>query len=230
MAAEQVASAAQSFEKALKADPGNLTYMLALGNAQTKNKRPNRAVEVLLQAAKMEPNNGLVSQELCEAYKKKGFYRVSIDHCEKAIKVLPNSTPVMNRLAWLYAKKKTKLAKAQRLSRKAVKSDPQNHRYLDTLAEVYYVRGKTDRAVATIKKALEIDADNRLYKQQLWRFKHIKATPKKAEATIPAETTEPADAEPPDSEVVNPLFDPFGAEPEESNPESSEPTSVTEEL
>ena len=171
-------------KKRLKAEPENLTYMLALGTAQTQNKNPNRAVEVLLKAAKMEPNNGLVSQELCEAYKKKGFYRVSIDHCEKAIKILPNSHPVMNRLAWLYAKKKTNLSKAQRLSQKAVKADPQNHKYLDTLAEVYYVRGKKDKAIETIKKALEIDADNRLYKQQLWRFKHIKSTPKKAEPPL----------------------------------------------
>ena len=128
-------------------------------------------MEVLLKASKMAPENGVVFQELCEAYKKKGFYRVSIDHCEKAIKILPNSHPVMNRLAWLYAKKKTKLAKAERLSKKAVKSEPENHRYLDTLAEVYYVRGKKTKAIDTIKKALEIDANNRLYKQQLWRFK-----------------------------------------------------------
>jgi tetratricopeptide (TPR) repeat protein len=136
----------------------------------------------------------------------------------------------MNRLAWLYAKKKTKLSKAQRLSRKAVKSDPQNHRYLDTLAEVYYVRGKKDKAIKTIKKALEIDGDNRLYKQQLWRFKHIKATPKKVEAVVPAETTKPADAEPLDSEIVNTPFDTFGVEPQESNPEAGEPPSAVEEL
>ena len=126
------------------------------------------------------------------------------------------------------------MSKAQRLSRKAVKSDPQNHRYLDTLAEVYYVRGKKDKAIETINKALEIDKDNRLYKQQLWRFKHIKRTPPQevkteAEAAAPAETTEPEDAEPGSGVVIAP-FDPFGAEPEESNPESPELPSAAEEL
>ena len=144
----------------------------------------------------------------------------------------------MNRLAWLYAKKKTRLSKAQRLSQKAVQLDPQNHRYLDTLAEVYYVRGKKDKAIGTIKKALEIDADNRFYKQQLWRFKHIKKTPPQevkaeaevaAPAPIPAEITEPEYAEP-DSEVVDAPFDTFGAEPEEESPEIPELQPFGEEL
>ncbi len=239
METSQVSQAAKSFERAYKADTGNLQYLLALGHAQTENKNANRAVEVLLKAAKMEPNNGRVSQGLCEAYKKKGFYRVSIGHCEKAHNILPDSYPVMNRLAWLYAKKKTKLRKATRLSRKTVQAHPQNPKYLDTLAEIYYVRGKKDQAIETIQKALALDADNRLYKQQLWRFKHIKRTPPqavKAEAPAPAATTEPADAEiaaeetteNTDSEVVITPFDTFGTEP--ADVEISNVPSVAEEL
>ncbi len=243
METEQIAHAAQSFERAYKADRGKLQYMLALGHAQTENKNANRAVEVLLKAAKMEPNNGRVSHELCEAYKKKRFYRVSIGHCEKAHNILPDSYPVMNRLAWLYAKKKTKLKKATRLSRKTVQANPQNPKYLDTLAEIYYVRGKKDQAIETIQKALALDADNRLYKQQLWRFKHIKSTPRQkvkaeAEAAAPTETTEPVDTETTaeettentDSEVVVTPFDTFGAGPEENNPETSNAPSAAEEL
>lgn len=239
METRQVSQAAKSFERAYKADTANLRYMLALGHAQTENKNANRAVEILLKAAKMEPHNGRVSQGLCEAYKKKGFYRVSIGHCEKAHNILPDSYPVMNRLAWLYAKKKTKLKMATRLSRKTVQAHPQNPKYLDTLAEIYYVRGKKDQAIETIQKALALDADNRLYKQQLWRFKHIKRTPPqavKAEAAAPAETTEPADAgtaaeettENIDSEVVITPFDTFGAEPIDA--ETSNVPSAAEEL
>jgi tetratricopeptide (TPR) repeat protein len=144
----------------------------------------------------------------------------------------------MNRLAWLYAKKKTKLSKAQRLSRKAVKSDPQNHRYLDTLAEVYYVRGKKDKAIKTIKKALEIDGDNRLYKQQLWRFKYIKSTPKKTEITA---TSEPLIDSKSESTVVEDSSDDSNAvtpetetseetAPEEGSPEIHESQPFGEEL
>ena len=147
----------------------------------------------------------------------------------------------MNRLAWLYAKKKTRLKKATRLSRKAVKANPENHKYLDTLAEIYYVRGKKDQAIETIRKALAIDADNRLYKQQLWRFKNIKTTSSqkvKVEAAASTETAEPADAETAaeettdntDSEVVITPFDTFGSEPEEDTPETSDAPPAAEEL
>ena len=135
----------------------------------------------------------------------------------------------MNRLAWLYAKKKTNLAKAQRLSRKAVKSDPQNHKYLDTLAEVYYVRGKTDQAVEIINKALAIDKDNRLYKQQLWRFKHVKATPKKVEAPAPSETVSDSES----SDLVEDTSNTETSEeatPEEESSETSDSQSFAEEL
>jgi tetratricopeptide (TPR) repeat protein len=138
----------------------------------------------------------------------------------------------MNRLAWLYAKKKTNLSKAQRLSKKAVTSDPQNPKYLDTLAEVYYVRGKKDKAIETIKKALEIDTDNRLYKQQLWRFKHIKLNPPKVETPVSAESVNDADSE----NIVEDSSENSDSEtseetaPEEENPETSETQPFTEEL
>ncbi|MDH5458499.1 MAG: hypothetical protein OEY26_07290, partial [Nitrospinota bacterium] len=124
------------------------------------------------------------------------------------------------------------LAKAQRLSQKAVKSDPQNHRYLDTLAEVYYVRGKTDSAVETINKALAIDKDNRLYKQQLWRFKHVKATPKKVEASAPSEAVSDSESSEMGEDTSNSSNTEASEEstPEEETPETFESQPVAEEL
>ena len=141
----------------------------------------------------------------------------------------------------MYAKKKTKLRKATRLSRKTVKANPDNPKYLDTLAEIYYVRGKKDQAIQTIRKALTMDADNRLYKQHLWRFKNIKITSSqevKAEAAASTETTEPAEAETgaeettdnTDSEVVITPFDMFGTQPEENTPETFNAPPAAEEL
>ena len=79
-----------------------------------------------------------------------------------------------------------------------------------------------------IKKALEIDADNRLYKQQLWRFKHIKSTPKKAVTPVASESAE-------NSEVENTVEDSSEntdeqTAPEEENQETSEPQPFAEEL
>ena len=80
----------------------------------------------------------------------------------------------MNRLAWLYAKKQTKLAKALDMSRETVKAFPKRAGYIDTLSEVYYALGKTDEAIAKIKEALKLTPNDPYYKQQLWKYRNIK--------------------------------------------------------
>ena len=80
----------------------------------------------------------------------------------------------MNRLAWLYAKKQTKLAKALDMSSETVKAFPKRAGYIDTLSEVYYALGKTDEAIAKIKEALKLTPNDPYYKQQLWKYRNIK--------------------------------------------------------
>ncbi|MBT5968648.1 MAG: hypothetical protein HOG61_04635 [Nitrospina sp.] len=81
----------------------------------------------------------------------------------------------MNRLAWLYAKKQIKLTKAIDISSKTVKAFPKRADYIDTLSEVYYSMGKTDKAILKIKEALKLVPNDSYYKQQLWKFKNIKS-------------------------------------------------------
>ena len=86
----------------------------------------------------------------------------------------------MNRLAWLYAKKQTKLARPLDLSSQTLKAFPKRPEYIDTLSEIYYVQGKSDEAIAKIKEALNLVPNDPYYKQQLWKFKNVK--PKKPSA------------------------------------------------
>ena len=52
-----------------------------------------------------------------------------------------------------------------------------NDGYIDTLSDIYYVRGDVASAVENIRRAIQIDPKNAYYKQQLWKFKNVK--PKK---------------------------------------------------
>ena len=83
----------------------------------------------------------------------------------------------MNRLAWLYAKKRTNLVEAFELSKKTLKAFPGDAGYIDTLSEIYYVQGKKDEAIENIKKAIELDPKDSYYKQQLWKFKNVDPKP-----------------------------------------------------
>ena len=80
----------------------------------------------------------------------------------------------MNRLAWLYAKKRIKLKKAFELSNQTLEVYPNRDEFIDTLSEILYVQGKTNKAMEKIKEAIKLVPNNPYYKQQLWKFKNVK--------------------------------------------------------
>ena len=82
----------------------------------------------------------------------------------------------MNRLAWLYAKKRIKLNKAFEISSQTLKAFPKRDEFIDTLSEILYVQGKTKEAIEKIKEAIKLVPNNTYYKQQLWKFKNVKPT------------------------------------------------------
>ena len=81
----------------------------------------------------------------------------------------------MNRLAWLYAKKKIKLKKAFELSSQTLEAYPKQDEYIDTLSEILYVQGKTKKAIEKIQEAIKLVPNNLYYKQQLWKFENVKS-------------------------------------------------------
>ena len=72
----------------------------------------------------------------------------------------PTVTPlVLNNLAWTYAEESIELDRAESLSLRAVKADVDNVVYLDTYAEVLFRQGRTERAVALMKRAIELEPE-----------------------------------------------------------------------
>ena len=104
----------------------------------------------------------------------KRFLSKAIENCEKSYEMDKNDFETMNRLAWLYSKKNTKLEIAFDLSSKTVKAFPDRPEFIDTLSEIFYVRGDSDQAVNEIKKAISLVPNDPFYKKQLWKFKNTK--------------------------------------------------------
>ncbi len=122
----------------------------------------------------MEPENHAIVFAVCNVYSKKRYFSVAVGHCEKAYKLASNDYSTMNRLAWLYAKKKIKLNEGIKLSEKTLEAFPQKAEYIDTLSELLYAKGNVDKAVENIQVAINLVPDEPYYKQQLWRFKNVK--------------------------------------------------------
>ena len=93
----------------------------------------------------------------------------------------PKDMDVMNRLAWLYAKKEIKLDLGVELINKTLKVHPNRTDYIDTLSELYYSQGDIIDAIKEIRRAIKLKPENSYYKQQLWKFKN---TPPKSIANL----------------------------------------------
>jgi Tfp pilus assembly protein PilF len=90
---------------------------------------------------------------------------------EKVCADYPKSAWAHNTLAWLAARCQRQLAKALAHAETAVKLEPKDTSYKDTLAEVYFQRGETDKAVELMKTCTEANPKNAYYRSQLERFK-----------------------------------------------------------
>ena len=88
----------------------------------------------------------------------------------RATELHPGSARAWNNLAWLRAKTGTALDEALEAARRAVEIDGSRAGYLDTLAEVHFVRGELPMALRAIRRALEIQPGDEYYAKQLDRF------------------------------------------------------------
>jgi tetratricopeptide (TPR) repeat protein len=75
-----------------------------------------------------------------------------------------------NALAWMYARCRMNLDEALTHARKAVELRPEQTAFLDTLAEVHFQKGDTDKAIELMKKCLEREPENDFYRKQLKRY------------------------------------------------------------
>jgi tetratricopeptide (TPR) repeat protein/cytoskeletal protein CcmA (bactofilin family) len=166
--------AKDNFQKALDLEPKNSGYIMGLAMALVEKKDLDSALEILLPVSKGETRNPKILIAICKVYTKKGFFTAATGYCEKGLNLNADNYEAMNRLAWLYAKKSVNLQKALELSTKTLEAFPNRPEFIDTLSEIFYVQGETEKAVEKIQEAIKLMPNNAYYKQQLWKFKNIK--------------------------------------------------------
>ena len=148
-------------------------YLLALTDAHVKNQKYDVALKALLKIVNTETNNLRAVFSVCNVYSKKRFYTAAIDFCERALNLSPKRPDIMNRLAWLYAKKRMKLDRGIELIKVVTQAHPNSAKYIDTLSELLYAKGDVVAAVKAIREAIRLDPENSYYKQQIWKFKNV---------------------------------------------------------
>lgn len=88
------------------------------------------------------------------AYERSGDFPRAAQVFEECLRRYPNADDVQNYLAYMWAEQNIRLNEALDLIKRALKAEPQNGAYLDTLGWVYYRLGRYEEAAAIIEQAL----------------------------------------------------------------------------
>jgi len=102
-------------------------------------------------------NNALLIQfytYLGDTYYRVKNYRLSDENYEKALKMNPENSYVLNNYAYYLSLRNENLEKAETMSSKAVKLDPENAANMDTYGWVLYKMGRYTEAAEWVEKAI----------------------------------------------------------------------------
>jgi tetratricopeptide (TPR) repeat protein len=90
------------------------------------------------------------------ALERKGDYSESVKYLEKSLELKPDFAEAANHLGYMWAERGENLERAKELIDRAVKADPKNDAYLDSLAWVLFKLGKPREALPVMQQAVEI--------------------------------------------------------------------------
>lgn len=82
----------------------------------------------------------------------------------------PDSAVAHNALAWLLARCRRDLERAQRHALRGIELEPANTAIIDTLAEVYFQLGRREEAIATIRRCIDLEPYYERHRLALKRF------------------------------------------------------------
>jgi tetratricopeptide (TPR) repeat protein len=114
------------------------------------------AAEVIAKATDPQQLNKGFYFQLGAAYERKGDYAQAESYFEKCLQLEPDFAEALNYLGYMWAEHGEKLDKARELIEKALKAEPNNAAYLDSLAWVLFKQKQVQQALPYALKAAEL--------------------------------------------------------------------------
>ena len=90
---------------------------------------------------------------------RKGDEARSIEYLEKSLELKPDYDEALNHLGYLWADKGINLQRARVMIEQALKAEPDNPAYLDSMGWVLFRRGDLEGAIRYLRKAFALRAD-----------------------------------------------------------------------
>jgi tetratricopeptide (TPR) repeat protein len=142
--------------KAVELSPDNPGFRDSLGWAAFKNKDYRKAEEELKKSLTMRDNVYDPHYHLATLYYATQQLDQAEEYYRKALKLKPDAAETLNNLAYLLAEQNRKIEEATAMAQTAVKLEPNNASYLDTLGWLHYRAGNLDQALNILLKSAQI--------------------------------------------------------------------------
>jgi tetratricopeptide (TPR) repeat protein len=131
-----------------------------LSSLYRKLKDYPKAIQAIERVIELDPKNDRAQFQLGALYDENKNKDKSIASMKKAIEMNPQNAPALNYLGYTWAEMGVQLDEAESLILRALKIEPNDGFYIDSLGWVYYQKGDYPRAVQELERAVEITVDD----------------------------------------------------------------------
>jgi tetratricopeptide (TPR) repeat protein len=114
------------------------------------------AAEVIASAKEPDRLNENFFFQVGATHERNGDYRAAETYFLKSLRLAPNNAEVMNYLGYMWTEQGTKLVEARELIEKALKQEPENEAFLDSMGWVLFRLNKPAEALPYLEKALKV--------------------------------------------------------------------------
>ncbi len=154
--------------KATEQYPNDAVAWMFRGLAYSAIEKYEQAVQALEKAAaiaeRMDPDEFSLPTRfdfwIGAAYERAERFADAERHFRRSIEKYPQIHEAFNYLAYMWAEKATNLDEAKTLVKVALDAEPESGAYIDTLGWIYYQQGRYEKALETLRHALEQTPDH----------------------------------------------------------------------
>lgn len=147
-------------EDGVAKQPQNREFVVGLADLYTDQKRTDDALRLLDQARRSFGDDRALAMRVAYAYEGGGRIAEAEREFRKLLAADPLNADAMNSLSYMLADRALRLVEAVELAQRAVKIEPGNPAYLDTLGWALFKQGKAQEAAEPLGRAARVLTGN----------------------------------------------------------------------
>jgi predicted Zn-dependent protease len=158
--AGKTAEANKLLEDSVARQPQNREFLVGLADLYADQKRTDDSLRLLAQARKNFGDDEALAMRVANVNEAGGRFAEAEKELRKLMAEDPLNAEPINSLSYMLVEHNTRLPEAVDLAQRAVKIEPGNPAYLDTLGWALFKQGKTDDAAEPMAKAAAVLTGN----------------------------------------------------------------------